>query len=266
MSTNGHAVADGEVVALPIFHVQPAQPALAGWLRSLLTPVANACRMQGTYGIELRPTGRFGGFALDSTFVPDGRVSVSSQLILWSRRSIVATILHEWAHRLLGLDHAHDAAFAALQQAFFLRVDAAAACPPRAGEEGLQLQFSASLYDLQDVPDALVAHADGGLGEAWRWAMTTARELAPSQLTAEALAAAISGRYADWILQLTEAPAAAAARAQTVADAAASAKATRDELQRTKGLLRSVSIWLGVAGAAVLIEAFMLLKLALGGG
>jgi hypothetical protein len=264
MSTNGHAVADGEVVALPIFHVQPAQPALASWLRSLLTPVANACRMQGTYGIELRPTGRFGGFALDSMFVPDGRVSVSSQLILWSRRSIVATILHEWAHRLLGPDHAHDAAFAALQQALFLRVDAA--CPPRAGEEGLQLQFAASLYDAQDLPDALVAHADGGLGEAWRWAMVTARSLAPSPLSAEALAAEISGRYKAWILQLEAAPAAAAARAQTIAGVAAAAKATRDELRRTTGLLRSVSIWLGVAGATVLAEAFMLLKLGFGGG
>lgn len=251
--------------ALPVFQVQPAQPALAGWLHRLLTPVVAACRLQGTYPIELRPTGQWGGFALASTFVPDGRVAVSSQLILWSRRSIVATILHEWAHRLLGPDHAHDAAFAALQQALFLRVDAAAACPPSAGEEGLQLQFSASLYDLQDVPDALVALADGGLGEAWRWAMITARDLAPSQLTAEALAAAISGRYAAWVLLLEAAPAEAAARAQTVADAAASAKATRDELQRTNGLLRSISIWLGVAGAAVLVEAFMLLKLAFGG-
>ncbi|TSD59053.1 hypothetical protein FFI97_005770 [Variovorax sp. KBS0712] len=190
---------------------------------------------------------------------------MSSRLVLWSHRSIVATIIHEWTHRLLP-HHVHDGAFAALQQALFLRIDAAAACPPLAGEEGLQLQYSASLYDLQDLPDPLVAHADGGLGEAWCWAMTTARELAPSQLTAEALAAEISGRYKNWILQLEAAPAAAAARAQTVADAAAAAKANRDELRRANDLLRTVSILLGVAGVAVLLEAFMLLKLFSFGG
>ncbi|HWT18190.1 MAG TPA: hypothetical protein VN280_04695 [Variovorax sp.] len=248
--------------ALQVFQVQPAQPAVAVWLRRLLAPVVAACRLQGSYPLELRPMGPWAGFTLGSTFVPDGRVAVSSQLILWSHRSIVATIIHEWTHRLLP-DHAHDGAFAALQQALFLRVDAA--CPPRAGEEGLQLQFAASLYDLQDLPDPLVAHADGGLGEAWRWAMITARSLAPSPFSAEALAAEISGRYKAWVIHLEAAPAAAAARAQTVADGAAAAKATRDELRRANDLLRTVSISLGVAGVAVLAEAFMLLKLAFGG-
>ncbi|MGO4605851.1 hypothetical protein AB4142_05895 [Variovorax sp. 2RAF20] len=247
---------------VPVFQVQPAPPALAGWVTRLLAPVVAACRFRGTFPVELRPTGCWGGWALPPEYAPDKRVSISNRMLHRSPRALVAIFLHEVTHQLVGADHDHNAAFFATNLMLLLRVSESvdADVVPAGGALA-----EMGLYDLQAPPVELQREPDAGVGRAVSWAIRVAHELAPTPMAAEDAAVEIRARYTAWIAQLEAAPAAAAARAQTVADAAASAKATRDELQRTIGLLRSVSIWLGVAGTAVLAEAFMLLKLAFGG-
>jgi hypothetical protein len=243
---------------VPVFQVQPAPRAVAGWVTRLLAPVVGACRFRYTYPIELRPTGCWDGWALAPEYAPDRRVSVSNRMLYRSPRALVTIFLHEVAHQLVGADHDHDAAFFATNLMLLLRVSESVDADVLPAGGALA---EMGLYDIQAPPVELQREPDAGVGRAVSWAIRVAHELAPTPMTAEDAATEIRARYAVWILELEAAPAAAAARAQT---STAAAKATRVELQRTTGLLRAVSIWLCVSAAAVLAEAVMLLKLALG--
>jgi len=110
------------VKALPVFQVQPAPPALAGWLTRLLAPVVAACQFRRAYPIELRPTGCFAGWALPPEYAPDRRVSVSTRMLHRSPRALAGIFLHEVAHQLVGAEHDHDAAFFATNLMLLLRV------------------------------------------------------------------------------------------------------------------------------------------------
>lgn len=264
---NDLMVADGEdeAPALPVYQVALARPALAGWLRRLLTPVVAACRLRGSmYPLELRPTGLWAGWAAGSDAAPDRRVAISNLALHRTKRSLVTLYLHEVAHQLVGVEqHGHDAPFFAVNLMLLLRVSAAPGATP---EGGGALADTMQLYDLTEPPAVLQNEPDSGVTRAIAWAIAVAHELAPTRLAAEEAAAEVCSRYEAWIRQLEAAPAAAAAaaRAQAAAAvaAAAKAKANRDELQRANELLRTVSFSLGVAGVLVL---FMLLKLSFGG-
>ncbi|SCX48755.1 hypothetical protein [Variovorax sp. EL159] len=245
---------------VPVFQVQPAPRAVAGWVTRVLAPVVGACRFRYTYPIELRPTGCWDGWALAPEYAPDRRVSVSNRMLYRSPRALVTIFLHEVAHQLVGADHDHDAAFFATNLMLLLRVRESvnADVVPAGGALA-----DMGLYDIQAPPVELQREPDAGVGRAVSWAISVAHEFAPQAMTAEDAAAEIRARYAAWIAQLAAAPAtAAAARAQ----AAAGAAVARSELRRANALLRTRTISLGVAGLFVLVEAFLVIKLGLAGG
>ena len=117
-------------------------------------------------------------------------------------------VLHEWAHALIqrveGAHVGHDAAFLCVNLAIRLRADVAGASPAT----GYSLVSMASLYDLADadLPDSLHDDPDHGVGRCVTWSITTAHELAPTNLSAEALACKIVERYQAWLVDLADQP------------------------------------------------------------
>ncbi|BEP54800.1 hypothetical protein GmRootV118_20440 [Variovorax sp. V118] len=251
---------EDEALALPVYQVQPAQPAVAGWLRNLLTPVVAACRLRNTYPVEFRPTGLWGGWADSPDSAPDRRVAISNLALHRTKRGLVTTFLHEVAHHLTGIEHGHDAYFFAVNLMLLLRVSAASGAAPQSIGA---LADTMQLYDLAEPPAALQHEPDAGVGRAMAWAIAVAHEMAPTHLTAEDAAAAICDRYATFVAELEAAPAKREAAASARARAAAEAEGTRRELRSTTRLLRSISIWLAVTGAVALVEAFLVVKLSL---
>ncbi|SCX72633.1 hypothetical protein SAMN03159363_4355 [Variovorax sp. EL159] len=244
-----------EALSVPVFQVQSAPPALAGWVTRLLTPVVAACRLRRAYPIELRPTGCWAGWALAPEYAPDRRVSVSNLMLYRSPRALVTIYLHELAHQIVGADHDHDAQFFATNLMLLLRAsDSVDVDVLPAGGALAEM----GLYDIQAPPVELQREPDAGVGRAVSWAISVAHEFAPKAMTAEDAAAEICARYAAWILQLEAAPAKAAAAAAARAQAAAAAISTAQRLRR-------VHAWMAVAAVTVLAEAFMLLKFAFGG-
>jgi hypothetical protein len=245
--------------ALKVYQVQPAPPAIAGWLQRHFRPVIKACRFEGPVPpIELRPTGAWGGWMTDASRAPDRRVAISSRIVLYTRTGLTDIVVHEWAHQLLDRP-GHDAAFFSTNLMLLRRVETADPSKTTAGDLALRM----SLYDLQDLPEALEGEPDAGLGAALRWAVIQADELAPSNLGAEAAAKEISTRYAAWLAELEAAPAkreAAVERRHQVLAAHADAKRQVGEL---RAQLRERTWWLVGVGACTVLMAFGMLKLAL---
>jgi hypothetical protein len=246
------------VPVLPVYQVQPAAPATAGWLQHLFAPVIKACRFDGPIPpIELRPTGEWGGWAQLPSYAPDRRVSISNKVRLWSKSDAIHVVVHEWTHQLMtGYDH--DAAFAAMNQVLLYRIDFAN--PPR--QAGQALALGLSFYDLQDLPNALRAEPDAGLCSAMRWATTQARELAPSRLGAEAVAKEITKRYEAWLLELETQPAKREAAAEKQRQRLQSHQEAQRRVVALRRQVRELIWWLAATGATAVLMALGMLKLA----
>lgn len=104
-------------------------------------------------------------------------------------RSTRGTILHEYAHRLMGQGYGHSGAFAAMNLTLALRaknLPDSETCPA---------WWSIKLYDVQDhLNDPHIS-----MPQALSWAWSTAQELAPTAATAEECAALIKARWAKFV-------------------------------------------------------------------
>jgi hypothetical protein len=188
------------------------------WLTTLLTPAIEAARIHAPPPIELRSLGELGGLCRPLPDDPDSRICLSHRCVLWSKQSIIVLYLHEACHRLLGWapgDDQHDCVFASFLHCLLARCDKAGVT------EGAVLTLG--LYELQDLPPALAAETDGGIGRSMAWSISTSNELSASGLGAEELGVEIRRRYNLWLgkladepLQVARARAAVAARVQAV--------------------------------------------------
>lgn len=184
---------------LQAYQVTPATEAVAAWLQHLLGPVLVACRFRWTPPIELRPTGAYRGWCAPLDMAPDGRVDLSGRARFWSRRDLIATYLHESAHRLLP-GHEHDPAFACLNMTWLLCTDAAGLTENAA-------TVCTNLYNSSDLPVELADEPAQGLGRSIASSVLTAHELAQTELDAEDLAAEIVCRFDQWIAEVAGEPA-----------------------------------------------------------
>lgn len=247
------------VGALRVYQVQPAPPAIAGWLQRHFAPVIKACRFERPAPpIELRPTGEWGGWAWNGTTAPDGRVAISNRIVLYSQAGITRIVVHEWAHQL-AQGHAHDAAFFAVNLLLLKRIEAASSARTTATDLTLKMSF----YDLQDLPEGLEGESDAGLGAALSWAVLQADELAQADLSAEAAAQEISERYEAWLAQLEAAPAKQEAAAKKQRQLVLAHKSAQCELAALRAKLRERTWWLAGTGATTILMAFGILKLAI---
>jgi hypothetical protein len=172
----------------------PATQPMAAWLANMLYPVARAARIASPPPLEIRPTGWFGGWCSDADHAPDGRISVSSKIVFWTRESIISLYLHESAHRLLesqNVQH-HGPQFFCLNAVLLLRSAQSFDADPL---------FKLDLYDCQDRCIRLEKVAE------WRtlqieWALAEAAKLAATDLTAEACAAEVCKRWTAHIDRL----------------------------------------------------------------
>ena len=96
----------------------------------------------------------------------------------------------------------HGPAFFTLNYLMRLRVDAAGASVL----QGASLASLVTLYDVSDTPAELHDDPDRGVGRCMRWSIETALKLAPSNLSAEALAVEIVKRYQRWLEELEDEP------------------------------------------------------------
>ena len=85
---------------LAVFETRPAAAPLDAWLRRLLLPACAAAKLEPV-PLEIRPTGRWAGWAPGEDYSPDGRVNLSSKIIFWTSESIISVYLHEACGRLL---------------------------------------------------------------------------------------------------------------------------------------------------------------------
>ncbi len=169
--------------SLAVFATLPAPPATAAWLRARLDPVVEVCRFARPIPLEIRPTGKWGGWCGGANSYADGRVCISSAVVFWSRDRLLEAYLHEAGHRLLdGREVAsHGPEFFAMTAILYTRANQFF--------EGEALHFL-SLYDLHDVPEA-------GKGHALNWALALAKELAPIDRSAEELASVVCLAWAQ---------------------------------------------------------------------
>lgn len=179
---------------LDVFLTERAPAARAQWLQRLLVPVVQACRFKKLVPVEIRPTGRFGGWSSDLDHAPNGRVVLSSHVSFWTAERIISVYLHECSHRLLwdfeAADHGPEflclSATLLLRSASFFKTDS--------------VSTGIGLYDCQDRPEAL-EHEAAWRGIVLNWALAVAAELAASDMTAEALAPVVCQRWATYVVE-----------------------------------------------------------------
>lgn len=166
-----------KTLPLPVFATLPAPPMTAAGLRKRLDPVVEVCRFARPIPLEIRPTGKWGGWCGGADSYADARVCISSSVVFWSRDRLLKAYLHEAGHRLLDGREvaAHGPEFFAMTAILYARANQFF--------EGEALHFL-SLYDLQDVPEADKGHA-------LNWALALAKELAPTDKSAEELASVV---------------------------------------------------------------------------
>jgi hypothetical protein len=166
---------------LAVYQTLRAPRPTAAWLRARLQPVILACKFAQPIPLELRPTGKFRGWADRKDYQRDGRVCITNQVVFWRPDQLLEVYLHECAHRLLeGCEvDAHGPEFFALTATLYVR---AAHLFERDALNFLQI------YDFQDVPD-------GDRGAVLDWAFSLAKELATSDKTAEELAVVVCQKW-----------------------------------------------------------------------
>lgn len=191
-------------MSLPVkvYEVRPAEEDTAAWLRRALAPIA-AARFARAPPVEMRPTGKWGGWAGARDTAPDGRVAVSNRVRFWSARSVLSMYIHEGCHSLIhdvqGADSAHDCVFFSLSYALRFRCDS----HEQLQSQPFSLTSDLSLYDLSDLPSIDLGP---DLGWCVTWSTELAEQMAASDLSAEAIAVQIVKRYHEWLDQLRDQP------------------------------------------------------------
>ena len=164
------------------------------WLQYILQPVVEACGFDNPPPLEVRPTGGWGGWCYPEGYAPDGRVCVSSQIVLWRKEHIISVYLHESSHRLLARwpDEfaSHGPIFFTLNSLLLARCKSFF----QAQHEFAEMGF----YDLQDRPAELVNFPN------WRemclrFARETFTELGRKQCSAEHLAAEVVAAWPRFV-------------------------------------------------------------------
>lgn len=198
------------MTALNVFFTERAPVARAQWYKNLLEPVCRAARLT-PYPLEVRQTGRWGGWCSNSDAAPDGRVIVSSEVVFWTAESILSVYLHELCHRLLdGRDQqSHGPVFVALNALVLTRCSAFFRSDPI---EKL------SFYDLQDCPPELEQDPN------WRglvvnFVVETVAQFADSDVDAIELPKMVEEAWAAWLKKREVDAAAHAALAKQAAKA-----------------------------------------------
>lgn len=246
-----------------VSQVQPAPPALAGWIGNLIRPALAACRAEAVQ-LEIGPTGVWGGWAQSGSRAPHGRVRLSPRVVLSRPANLVLVYVHEISHVLRGVHAGHDPAFAALNMALLRRIDAAGV---GAAERDWPALWSVDLYDLQDPPASRRGDPmDAWLPDSIGWALEVSAELAPTELSARDLAAEIVRQFDAWdgrrAEQASAAEAAIAAREEAAERELAKARAKIEaaELAKREALAalaatreRAAHISLIAAGLMVLL-------------
>ncbi|MBU2856935.1 hypothetical protein HF289_08630 [Acidithiobacillus ferrooxidans] len=144
--------------------------------------------------IWIEPMANWAGYCADYSFESEIKLSDTACGARFDpgsaalARATRSTILHEYAHRLLGQGYGHNGAFAAMRLTLALR----ATNLPDPGEH--PDWWSVKLYDVQDhLDDPLIT-----MPQALAWAWSVAQELAPTSQTADECAAAIKTRWAKF--------------------------------------------------------------------
>lgn len=178
---------------LPIYQTRVAQPALSGWLQRLLLPVLEACRFQRPPPLEIRPTGRWGGWCSDLESAHNGRVVLSSNICFWTSENIVYVYLHEASHRLLSWSEvaSHGPEFLCLNTILLILAG------QYFSDDSLE---KLKLYDWTDCPSEL-EDEPGWRGQVLNFALSVAEELAPTDLAAESLPTVVCERWHGWLEQ-----------------------------------------------------------------
>ena len=159
---------------------------MAAWLQRILQPAIEAAKLP-TIPVEIRPTGRWGGWSGDLSCTPDRRICLTNQIVFWEQEKIIFYYLHEVGHRLLDGQNVatHGPEFLCLNAVLLVR-----AGKFFAGDVLKKID----LYDFQDQPDEL-ADTPNWRGEVLNWALQIAADLAPTETPAEALAAIVCARW-----------------------------------------------------------------------
>lgn len=179
-------------MSLPACYVAQTAPSMtAAWVARVVSPVVLACRFDKPPPVELRPTGRAGGYCQLRSVAPDGRVAISKQVCFWSDSDFADVYIHEAAHRLLSGREVlgHGPEFFALNLALLTRAQSSFS------RDVVELM---SLYDCRDCPDELEKEPG------WRsivldWSLPVAAELAAADSSAELLADAVCKRWQDFL-------------------------------------------------------------------
>jgi hypothetical protein len=166
-----------------IYQTLPAPPTTAAWLSARLQPVVEACKFAKSVPLEIRPTGKWGGWCADTDSARDGRICISSKVVFWSSDRLKEVFLHEASHRLLSAREvaSHGPEFFALTATLYMRASQFF--------EGEALHFL-SIYDLQDVVEIY-------RGEVLNWALKAAEKLSATDKSAEELADEVCRSWAE---------------------------------------------------------------------
>ncbi|WP_137920085.1 hypothetical protein [Hydrogenophaga sp. 2FB] len=220
------------------YTVQPLDMAAAVQLNQVLAPVLHIVRAEPRPIVFREDTGLFVGWSAGSrTTNPEGRITLSEELLRGRKCRLIAVYLHELAHCLLDqaeqiiedketFVHDHDAAFLGLQTVMFLRLELADLRTDTATSWFNKTRF----YDLQDPPPCWADESvSKWLPRALSWALENAEELAASDLDALGVAEEICRRYWVWADSMAAEP---AQRADT-ADRSRIAEAQRQQAVRS---------------------------------
>ena len=206
-------------MVIPVYQVKPASSWLAGWVTATLTPVLQAVRADGRPIVFKRVGGGYSGFAPGGLMdCPDGHISLSHKVEIYSKAALIQIYIHELAHALVdeaeakieGKEircHGHDSAFLALQLVLCLRVDKSN------GVDGSTLSsrvtaLSLGLYDIQDPPPALKERPRSEwVPQCISWAMKQADTYIDSDASALDCAVSICTSYWSWVADLESLPA-----------------------------------------------------------
>ena len=175
---------------LAVFETRPAAQPLAAWLQRMLLPVCAAVRLQ-PLPLEIRPTGRWAGWAQHGDYAPDGRVILSSKIVFWTNESIISIYLHEACHRILEgrnvTDHGPE--FVALNAVLLAR------CKEFFRHDAF---FQIDLYDFHDCPIEL-AHEPSWRGLVLNFGIETAATFADEKTDADELASKVIEAWQGWL-------------------------------------------------------------------
>ena len=224
---------------LSVYFTERAPAARALWLHNLFSPVVEACQFEQVPPLEVRPTGRWGGWKEPKDNAPDGRVSVSNKLIFWTCEQLLKTYLHEAAHGLLQGKNvlSHGPEFFCLNVILLLRAEQFFL-----GYALLEMGF----YDLQDRPDAWGFDDENWADQVLNWGLSAAMELVKTETesSAEQLSVLVCQRWQDFLQQRHADQVAAEKQSSKQLLLARQQRELLSQINGSRGLWK----WLAVAG------------------